>query len=95
MADKKKAVVLSELSKGLQFELILLDTPIVCKCGHETTRRECRSEPVSFIGGALPQMRTNYFCPNCGEFVRCDSAPVPLLPDDNADENEDSDYDEE
>lgn len=81
MASKKKAVVLSGLSEGFEFESVLLDYPIVCKCGHETSRRECRSEPASFIGGALPQMRTNYFCPNCDRFVRCDSTPVPLLPD--------------
>lgn len=89
---KKKAVEVSGLSTGFEFESVLFDYPIVCKCGHETTRRECRSEPASFVGGALPQMRTNYFCPNCDRFVRCDSSPVPLLPDDNGDENEDNDY---
>lgn len=86
----KKVVVLSGLSEGFEFESVLLDTPIVCKCGHETTRRDCECKPSYYDDITY----LNYYCDSCGNFLRCDSAFTPLpvkqvaVEGDSGDDNE-------
>lgn len=65
----------------------IMDTPIKCKCGAMTTRRDCVAKQEFFDNVTY----TNYYHKECGAFVRCDGIPVPLVSVEIEDENEGSD----
>lgn len=74
MGKKKAQVEVSGLSKGVEFVSELMDYPIVCKCGHETTRAACECKPSYYDDVVFK----NYYCDSCGSFLRCDGAFTPL-----------------
>jgi hypothetical protein len=60
-------MVYKALASGVQ------DVVIKCKCGVNTTRRVCKVTQEFHDDIAY----TNYFCPDCGNFLRCDSQLPP------------------
>ena len=67
------------------YESILPDVEIKCKCGHITTRRQCKSTPAEYVKGMV---FTNYHCDSCGAFLRCDSQFVQPMKDDKTGDND-------
>ena len=68
-----------------QLESTLLDHEITCgNCKQGITRRICKAEPAQYVAGMV---FTNYFCPECGSVVRCDSAFVQPMIDETTGDN--------
>lgn len=65
----------------------IMDTPVKCKCGEMTTRRDCHAKQEFFDDVTY----TNYYCQHCGAFMRRDGIAVPLVRVEVEDESEGSD----
>ena len=72
------------IHRTTKMENDVMQKAIVCKCGHETTRAAC---PVTETEGEHLLFK-NYDCPECGEFLRCDTSVI--IQEDESDESDDS-----